>query len=59
MRWLATERGRAYLYRVLLAVLLLLVAYDVVAADDVPLWVGMVAALLGVGTATVNTSTRR
>lgn len=59
MKWLATVRGRAYLYRVLCVALVLLGAYGIIAAEHLPLWVGMGAALLGVGTAAVNTSTRR
>jgi len=53
-----TEAKRAYIYRVLLAVLPLLTAYGVVAENQVPLFVGLAAAVLGVGLATANTSTK-
>lgn len=45
-------RLRAYLYPVLLAALPLLVAFGVITEDAAPLWAALVAALLGVGTAT-------
>jgi len=52
------QATRAYIYRVLLAALPLLTAYGVVAEEQVALFVGLAAAVLGVGLATVNTSTK-
>lgn len=52
------EATRAYLYRILLAALPLLTAYGVVAEEMVPLIVALVAAVLGVGLAVGNTSTK-
>ena len=60
MDWL-TEPRRAYLYRVALAVMALLTIYGVVDADTAPVWLGVVFAVLGIGSAglaTVNTTTK-
>lgn len=43
-RWKAAEPVRLYLYGVLLAVLALLVAYGVLTAELVPVWVALVTA---------------
>lgn len=53
-----TQRQRAYVYRVLVAAVPLLVAYGVVSAEDAALWLGAVAAVLGLGLAAGNTSPR-
>lgn len=53
-----TEAKRAYIYRVLLAALPLLTFYGLVTEEQVPLIVGLVSAVLGVGLATANTSTK-
>jgi hypothetical protein len=50
-------RTRAYIYRVALAVLPLLVAAGVLTGDTVPLVVAFIVAVLGLGQATVYTST--
>lgn len=56
-----TEATRAWIYRVVTAAIPILVAAGVVAGGDAQLWLGLAAAVLGVGAgglATVNTSTR-
>jgi hypothetical protein len=56
-----TEQVRAYLYRVALVVLVVLVAYDVIGEGEVAMWTEVVAAVLAVGSAglaTANTSTK-
>lgn len=45
-RWRATEPVRVYLYGIVLAVLLVLVAYGLLTAELVPLWAGLAAAVL-------------
>jgi len=60
MDWL-TEPRRAYIYRVALAVMALLVLYGLVGVDEAPAWIVVIGAVLGVGTtglATLNTSTK-
>lgn len=56
-----TEPRRAYLYRVALAVIAILVLVGLLTEESVAEWAELVAALLGVGTtglAVGNTSTR-
>lgn len=43
-----SARGRAWIYRVALASVPLLVAYDVISADKAPTWLGVIAAAFGV-----------
>lgn len=60
MSWLTEER-RAWVYRVALAIMAVLTVYGVIDADTAPVWLGVVFAVLGLGTsglATVNTSTK-
>lgn len=60
-QWMS-EATRAWLYRVAGAVQLLLVGYGVMAEEQGALWLALVAALLGTGTAAVaarHTSTKR
>lgn len=52
------ESTRAYLYRVVLAVLPIATAYGVVKESDAPLFVALAAALLSTGLAAANTSTK-
>lgn len=54
-----TERYRAYYYRLVTAVLPVLVAYGILAEETVPVWIGLFAALFGTSLATVNTSTKQ
>ena len=55
------EHVRAYLYRLAVAVLALLALYGVIAGDDLPAILNVVAAALGLGSAglaAVNTTTK-
>lgn len=49
---------RAYIYRIVTAAAPLLVAYGVVQESQVPMWIALAAAVLGTGTAALNTSTK-
>ena len=51
------EPTRAWLYRVLVAVVTLAAIYGLIGEDEVTGWVALVAALLGNGLSTVYTST--
>lgn len=53
-----SESQRAYIYRILVAVSLIVVARGVVSESEVALWLGVAAAVLGNGLAAVNTSTK-
>lgn len=56
------EPTRAWLYRIALAVIALLVAYGVVSEGEAAQWALLIAAVLGIGEgalATANTTTRR
>lgn len=54
-----SEPTRAYIYRVLVAVSVLAVAYGRISAAEVPLWLELASAVLGLGSllAAGNTST--
>ena len=52
------EATRAWIYRVLLALQPLVVAYGVVNESEAVLWVSVASAVLGTGLASVNTSTK-
>lgn len=56
--WLTLER-RGWLYRVVTAVALLLAGYGIVSESDLPLWLGLAGAVLGTGTASVYSPTRK
>jgi hypothetical protein len=58
-RWFTAEANRAWLYRVLLAAVPLLILSGAIDASSAALWVALGASVLGLGTATVNTSTKR
>lgn len=49
--WAVSPAGRAWLYRVTLAILALLVAYGVVSDGEVPSWSLLIGALFGMGAA--------
>ena len=49
------QNTRAWIYRVLLAIQPLAVAYGLVTGDLAALWVNVAAAVLGIGLATANT----
>lgn len=51
------ESTRAWIYRVSLAVIPLLIAFGVVQNEDAALWVALAGAVLNTGLATANTST--
>jgi hypothetical protein len=51
------EHVRAWIYRVLLSLVPIAVAYGVVTEQEASLWVAVAAAVLGNGLATLNTST--
>lgn len=53
-----SEPTRAYLYRVLLGAQPLVTAYGIVDDQKAALWVGLGAAVLGIGLAAKNTSTK-
>ena len=48
MERLMTRQVRKYLYSVTIAVVAVLVAYDVVAGEAAPLWLALAAAVLGI-----------
>ena len=55
------ERTRAYLYRIAVAAIPLLVVAGVLSSEDAAIWLGVAAAVLGVSTAglaTANTTTK-
>lgn len=52
-----SEQTRAWIYRVLTAVVPILIAYGVLDEQAAPLWVALGGAVLGTGLAAVNTST--
>jgi hypothetical protein len=52
-----TATERAWAYRVLLAAVPLLVGYGVLDENTAAAWLGVAAAVLGLGLATANTST--
>lgn len=52
-----TEATRAWIYRVLVAAIPVLIAYGIVDQATAAVWIGLAAAVLGVGLAAVNTST--
>jgi hypothetical protein len=57
--WFTAEANRAWLYRVLLAAVPLLILSGAIDASSAALWVALAASVLGLGTATANTSTKR
>ena len=55
------EKTRAWIYRIAIAVVPLLVMYGLIEDSSAALWLGVVGALLGTGTnvlASANTSTK-
>lgn len=52
-----SEPTRAWIYRISLAVIPLLIAFGAVAEEDAPLWIALAGAVLNSGLATANTST--
>jgi hypothetical protein len=52
------EATRAWIYRIVTAVIPILTAYGVISEAEAPLFVALAAAVLSTGLAAVNTSTR-
>lgn len=52
---ITSPRARQYLYGLATAVLALLVGYDVIADDQVPLWLGVLAAVFAAGATSTAT----
>lgn len=52
------EHVRAWIYRVLLALQPIIVAYNVATDEQSVLWLSLAAALLSTGLASANTSTK-
>lgn len=55
---LSNEAVRARIYRLLLALQPLVVAYGLASSERAALWVAVISAVLGTGLATANTSTK-
>lgn len=53
-----SEPTRAYIYRVLVAVQPLIIAYGVTTSEIAALWLSVIASVLGMGLASANTSTK-
>lgn len=54
-----SEPVRAYIYRVATALFVVLVAIGKISDNDVPMYLGLIAAILGLPLAVVNTSTKK
>jgi len=52
-----TEKQRAYIYRILIAVGTLIVGYGLITANELALWLGLATAVLNI-MPSANTSTR-
>ena len=55
---LLTPAVRTWIYSVVTAVLAIIAAYGLVSADEVPLWLTLAAALLGLGASGTATAFR-
>lgn len=55
--WLREPGSRGYVYRVLFALGALLLAYGILAAEQLAAWTALAAAMLGTGTAAWNQPT--
>ena len=55
---LKDEVTRAWIYRVLTAAVPLVTAYGIIDQRTAALWLGVIGALLGIGLASMNTSTK-
>ena len=53
---LKNEATRAYIYRVLVALVPVLVAYGILDSRQVSVWLGLAVTVLGFGLASANTS---
>ena len=55
---LKDEATRAWIYRVLTAAVPLVTAYGIIDQRTAALWLGVIGALVGIGLASMNTSTK-
>lgn len=55
---LGSEQARAYVYRILVAIGVLLTGYGILTANEVAMWLGLVTAVLNV-LPTANTTTKK
>lgn len=55
---LKNETTRAYIYRVLVALVPILVFYGALDESQVAVWLGLASSVLGFGLASANTSTK-
>ena len=53
-----SEATRAYVYRILTALVPISISYGIVDGKNAALWIGVAMAVLGTGLASVNTSTK-
>lgn len=56
-KWIASPKGRKWLYKVLLAVVGLAVGYGLIEGDTAALWVALVASAIGFPLADANVDT--
>lgn len=56
---LKNEATRAWIYRVLVAVVPILVFYGAVDESQIAVWLGLASSVLGFGMASMNTSTKK
>lgn len=54
-----SEAARGYIYRVVTAAIPILTVWGVVADTEVPLYLGLLAAILGIPLAAINTSIKK
>lgn len=47
--WLMTAKGRAYIYTIAIAAIAVAVGYQLLSPEHSALWLGLIAALLGIG----------
>lgn len=50
VEWLTSVKGRRWVYGVCMAAVALLAGYGIVADEAAPLWIGLAASVLGMGT---------
>jgi len=50
------ETTRAYIYRIALAVLGVLSLYGLIGPDEIPVWTGVIVAVLGIGSSALATA---
>jgi hypothetical protein len=56
---LKNEATRAWIYRVLVAAVPILVFYGAVDESQIAVWLGLASSVLGFGMASMNTSTKK